>query len=173
MASKMVQQVSGNRYFWRQFSKVDFFDTFWSSFVSFWLPLGSPLVPFWLPLAAFWFPLASFWLTFRALWLTFGALGITFAHPCARSSHFRGLLASFLIFLEISMGILCKFVFVWKILIEMQLICYVFFSAAKHPKTIPGTRTPPSFGHGAETCRRQPLFLGSSFQSWGRRNRVA
>ena len=53
MASKMVQKVSGNRYFWRQFSKVDLLIHF-----------GRPLSHFGCPLAHLWFPFGSPWLSF-------------------------------------------------------------------------------------------------------------
>ena len=119
-----------------------FFDTFWSSFVSFWLPLGSPLVPFWLPLAAFWFPLASFW-------LTFGALGITFAHLGAPFSHFRCLLVSFFIFVCLFNEILMLFLLSLKFRSLFSLFAFETLSA-KHPKTIPGTRTFASLAKGAD-----------------------
>ena len=67
MAPKMVQQVSGNRYFWRHFSKVDFLIHF-----------GRPLSHFGCPLAHLWFPFGSPWLPFGSLWLPFGSLLVPF-----------------------------------------------------------------------------------------------
>ena len=173
MASKMVQKVSGNRYFWRHFSKVDFLIHF-----------GRPLSHFGCPLAHLWFPFGSPWLPFGSLWLPFGSLLMPFGSLLVP-------LGSLLLTLTLDVH---TFAVSWRMFnnswnfrwvsyvnsylfekssLKCSLFVMFFFSAAKHPKTIPGTRTPPSFGHGAETCRRQPLFLGSSFQSWGRRNRVA
>ena len=79
----------------------------WLSFGSRWLSFGSFLVPFWLPLASFrslCFPLASFS-------LPFGTLSLTFARHGAPFSHFGGLLASFPIFSEFSMKVVCKIIF--------------------------------------------------------------
>ena len=122
----------------------------WLTFGSLLAPLGCLLVPFGFLLAHFWCPLAHFWCPWDHFCSPLRSMFTLSRFPDVMFNIFWNLrwvsYVSSYLFEKYSLK--CS-------LFTMFLI---FCSAAKQPKTIPGTRTPPSFGPGAETCRKQPLF---------------
>ena len=143
MASNMVQKVSGNRYFWRHFSKVYFFIHFGRPLSHFgcplahlWFPFGSP----WLPFGSLWLTFGSLWLPFGSLWLPFGSLLVPFGSLLlTRAVHFITFAVSWPLFRYFS-------IFTWKI------PCKIIFLKNSHRKS----HSQSIKSYFPEECRTHP-----------------
>ena len=111
--------------------------------IDFSIPFGTLLAHFWCPLAQLWCPWDHFCSPLRSMFTL---------------SRFPDVM--FNIFWNLRwVSYVSSYLFEkYSLKCSLFTMFLIFCSAAKQPKTIPGTRTPPSFGPGAETCRKQPLF---------------